>query len=54
MSHTILQTIDNPAMSELIEKKSRFIGLAAHISTSDELSSYLIRLKEHLRLYSFR
>lgn len=46
MSHTILQTIDNPAMSELIEKKSRFIGLAAHISTSDELSSYLIRLKE--------
>ena len=43
---TILNTSDNPAHDSLVEKKSEFIGDAAHVDTLDEALAFVTSIRE--------
>ena len=43
---TILNTSDNPAHDSLVEKKSEFIGDAAHVDTLDEALAFVASIRE--------
>lgn len=43
---TILNTPDNPAHDSLVEKKSEFIGDAAHVDTLDEALAFVAAIRE--------
>ena len=47
--HTILDRPETPAHDSLVEKKSEFIGDAAHIDTLDEALAFV----ESIRIFSF-
>ena len=43
---TILNTPDDPAHDSLVEKKSEFIGDAAHVDTLDEALAFVAAIRE--------
>lgn len=43
---TILNTSDNPAHDSLVEKKSEFIGDAAHVDTLEEALAFVAAIRE--------
>ena len=40
------RTIKEPGNSEVTEKKSRFIGVAAHVSSEDEAADFVRKIKK--------
>lgn len=40
------RTIKKPGNSEVVEKKSRFIGVAAHVSSEDEAAEFVRKIKK--------